>query len=166
MINIDLGTLIDKPIKDVFAFVADPNNMTRWNSAVVSLEQVTPGDVGVGTKFKTVGEMMGRRMEGEMQVIAYEPDTKCGFQVNAGPMQVNLTITFKTVGTGTKIRLNAQGNPAGVFKLAEGVMAGRVKTMMEENLARLKSQLKKLKDSHVEVTVTCKGDYEFACHLR
>lgn len=141
MINIDLGTLVDKPIKDVFSFVGNPNNMSKWNTAVVSLEQITPGDVGVGTKFKSTGEMMGRRIEGEMQVTAYEPDTKCGFQVNAGPMQVKITITLKTVGTGTKISLNAQGNPAGFFKLAEGVMQGRVKSMMEENLARLKSQL-------------------------
>jgi carbon monoxide dehydrogenase subunit G len=143
MINLDFGTLVDKPVKDVFAFVANPNNMSKWNSAVVSLEQITPGEVGVGTKFKTTGEMMGRRIEGEMQVIAYEPDTKCGFQVNAGPMQVNITLSFKTVGTGTKISLNAQGNPAGFFKIAEGMMAGRVKTMMEENLVRLKSQLEK-----------------------
>ena len=143
MINLDLGALIDKPIKDVFAFVANPNNMSKWNSAVVSLEQITPGAVGVGTKFKSVGEMMGRRMEGEMQITAYEPDTQCGFQVNAGPMQINLTLTFKTVGTGTKISLNVQGNPAGVFKLAEGVMTGRVKSMMEENLSRLKTQLEK-----------------------
>ena len=141
MINLDLGTLVDRPMKDVFAFVGDPKNMSKWNSAVVSLEQVTPGDVGVGTKFKSTGEMLGRRIEGEMQVTAYEPDTKCGFQVQAGPMQVNITLSFKTVGTGTKISLNAQGNPAGVFKLAEGVMVGRVKSMMEENLARLKSQL-------------------------
>ena len=143
MINLDFGTLVDKPIQDVFAFVADPNNMSKWNSAVVSLEQITPGEVGVGTKFKSAGEVMGRRIEGEMQVTAYEPDTKCGFQVQAGPMQVNITLSFKTVGTGTKISLNAQGNPAGVFKLAEGVMVGRVKSMMEENLARLKAQLEK-----------------------
>ena len=143
MINLDFGTLIDKPVKDVFAFVANPNNMSKWNSAVVSLEQITPGEVGVGTKFKTVGELMGRRMEGEMKVVAYEPDTQCGFQVNAGPMQVTMTLTFKTVGTGTKISLNAQGNPAGFFKIAEGMMSGRVKTMMEENLARLKTQLEK-----------------------
>jgi carbon monoxide dehydrogenase subunit G len=141
MINLDLGVLIDRPVKDVFAFVANPNNMSKWNSAVVSLEQVTPGAVGVGTKFKTVGEMMGRRIEGDMQVTAYEPDTQCGFQVQAGPMQVNLTMTFKTVGTGTKVSLNAQGNPGGLFKLAEGVMAGQVKSMMEGNLARLKSAL-------------------------
>ncbi|HKJ38433.1 MAG TPA: SRPBCC family protein, partial [Anaerolineales bacterium] len=116
---------------------------SKWNSAVVSLEQTTPGDVGVGTKFKSTGEMMGRRIEGEMEITAYEPDTKCGFQVNAGPMQINITLSFKTVGTGTKVSLNAQGNPAGFFKIAEGMMTGRVKSMMEENLARLKSQLEK-----------------------
>ena len=127
MINLDLSTLVDRPMKDVFAFVSNLNNMSKWNSAVVSLEQVTPGAVGVGTKFKSVGEMMGRRIEGEVQVNSYEPDTKTGFQMNAGPMQINVTISFKPVGTGTKVGLNAQGNPAGIFKLAEGMMQSRVK---------------------------------------
>ena len=143
MITLDFSALIDRPQKDVFAFVANPGNMSKWNSAVVSLEQVTPGAVGVGTKFKSVGEMMGRRIEGEMEITAYEPESKCGFQINAGPMQVNITLSFKTVGTGTKINLNAQGNPGGLFKLAEGALAGRVKSMMEENLARLKTVLEK-----------------------
>ena len=141
MINIDLSSLVDRPMKDVFAFVGDPSNMTRWNSAVVSLKQITPGPVGAGTKFESTGEMMGRRIEGELQVTVYEPDTRCGFQMNSGPMQVDITVTLKPVGTGTKISLHAQGNPAGVFKLVEGVMAGQVKSMMEANLARLKSQL-------------------------
>jgi len=141
MINLELGTLIDRPIKDVFIFVSNPNNMSKWNSAVVSIQQVTPGAVGVGTKFKTVGEAMGRRLEGEMQVQSFEPDTKCGFQLQAGPMQMNLTMSFKTVGTGTKLNLNVQGNPAGVFKLAEGLMTGQVKSLMEGNLTKLKSVL-------------------------
>ena len=141
MINLELGTLIDRPIKDVFTFVSDPNNMSKWNSAVVSIQQLTLGEVGVGTKFKTVGEAMGRRLEGEMQVQTFEPDTKCGFQLQAGPMQMNLTMSFKTVGTGTKLNLNVQGNPAGVFKLAEGLMTGQVKSLMEGNLTKLKSVL-------------------------
>ena len=141
MINLDFSTLVDRPVKDVFTFVANPNNMTKWNSAVVSIQQATPGDVSVGTKFKTMGEAMGRKLEGELQVQTYEPDSKCAFQLNAGPMQMNLNIAFKTVGTGTKISLNVQGNPAGVFKLAEGVMTGQVKSLMEANFARLKSVL-------------------------
>ncbi len=143
MIKLELSKLIDRPVKDVFAFVADLNNMSKWNSAVVSLQQVTPGAVSVGTKFKSMGEMMGRRIEGEVQVTSYEPDSKTGFQMNAGPVQMNITISFKPVGTGTKVSLSAQGNPAGVFKLAEGMLQGRVKSMMEENLARLKSVLEK-----------------------
>ncbi len=141
MINLDFSALIDRPVSDVFAFVSNPNNMSKWNSAVVSIQQVTPGEVGIGTKFKTIGEAMGRKLEGELQVQAYEPDTKCGFQLQAGPMQMNLTMLFKTVGTGTKLSLNVQGNPAGVFKLAEGVMTGQVKSLMESNFTRLKSVL-------------------------
>ena len=143
MINLDLNTLIDHPVKNVFAFVSDLNNMSKWNSAVVSLQQITPGPIGVGTKFKSIGEMMGRRIEGEVQVTSYEPDSKTGFQMNAGPMQLNVVFSFRPVGTGTKVGLSAQGNPAGVFKLAEGILQGRVKSLMEENLARLKSVLEK-----------------------
>jgi len=143
MINLNLSALIDKPVKDVFAFITNPKNMSKWNSAVVSLEQITPGALGVGTKFKSAGEMLGRRIEGEMQVVAFEPDSKYGFQMNAGPVQVNVVLSFKTVGTGTKLSLNAQGNPGGLFKFAEPVMQARVKSMMEGNLARLKTVLEK-----------------------
>jgi len=34
-----------------------------------------------------------------------------------------------------------EGNPAGVFKLAEGMMVGQVKSLMEGNLTKLKSVL-------------------------
>ena len=52
MINLDLHTSIDRPVKDVFSFVADPNNMAKWNSAVVSIQPLSPGASGLGAKFK------------------------------------------------------------------------------------------------------------------
>lgn len=143
MINIDLSTMIDKPIKDVFAFVGNLNNMPKWNTTVIGVEQITPGDVGVGTKFKSTGEMLGRNIEGEMQVTVYEPDTKFGIQMNAGPALVNMTISFKTVGTGTEVSLNTQGQTGGLFKLAEPVIRRRVKSIMEENLVSIRTQLEK-----------------------
>jgi len=45
MINLDFSTVINRPVKDVFSFVSNPNNMTKWNSAVVSIQQVTPGQL-------------------------------------------------------------------------------------------------------------------------
>jgi carbon monoxide dehydrogenase subunit G len=84
---------------------------------------------------------MGRKIDGLMELTTLEPPTRFGFTNQAGPMQVTVTISLKPAGTGTHISLNAQGNPGGVFKIAEGLLAGQVKTQMEANLARLKTLL-------------------------
>lgn len=95
MIDIDLRTSVGKPIEDVFAYIGNLHNMPEWNTTVVEVEQTTPGDVGVGTKFKSVGKMLGRRVEGEMRVTAYEPDTKIGVQMNAGPVLIDMSIVLR-----------------------------------------------------------------------
>jgi hypothetical protein len=58
-------------------------------------------------------------------------------------MRVNITVTLKPVGSGAKIALHAEGNPAGVSALAEGILAGKIKHEMESNLARLNAILLK-----------------------
>lgn len=143
MINLDLSVLIDRPAHDVFEFVANPLNIPKWQANVIEIKQNMPGPVNVGTTFTTIGEMLGRRIEGVMEITDLDPDSKFGFKINAGPMEVRAVVGLKTVGTGTQVALNAQGNPGGLFKIAEGVMAGQVKSMMETNLARMKSVLEK-----------------------
>jgi len=141
MISFELSTLIDRPTKDVFAFVSDMNNAPKWQSQVVAIQQISSGPAAVGTTFKTTGELMGRRLEGKAEITDYEPDSKFGFKVDAGPMQVKATVSLKPAGTGTRLSLSGQGNPGGVFKLAEGVLAGQIRSQMVANLARLKSVL-------------------------
>src|SRR5512133_1902539 len=141
MITIDLSTLVDRPMPDVFTFLSNPLNLPKWQSMVASIEQVTPGAVGVGSKYKVTAEMMGRKIDGLMEVTTFAPPDKFGFTNQAGPMQVNITITLKPVGNGEKIAMDAEGNPGGVFKIAEGILANQVKSQMEANLARLKSVL-------------------------
>jgi carbon monoxide dehydrogenase subunit G len=141
MITLDLSTLVDRPMQDVFAFLSNPLNLPKWQSMIANIEQVTPGAVGVGSKYKVAAEMMGRKIDGLMEVTTFAPPDKFGFTNQAGPMQVNITVTLKPVGTGAKIALHAEGNPGGVFKIAEGILANQVKSQMEANLAKLKSVL-------------------------
>ena len=141
MINFELSTLVDRPMENVFAFLSNPLNLPKWQSMVASIEQVTPGAVGIGSKYNIHAALLGRAIDGVMEVIACEPPTKFGFTNKAGPMEVTVNVTLKLVGTGAKITLNAQGNPAGVFKLAEGPLTHQIKSQMEANLARLKSIL-------------------------
>ncbi len=141
MINFEISTLVDRPIEDVFAFMSNPLNMPKWQAMIAKIEQTVPGAVGIGSKFNVHAAMLGRAMEGVMEITSYEPPTKFGFTNKAGPMEVSVTVTLKPVGTGAKVTINAEGNPAGVFKLAEGPLTHQIKNQMEANLAKLKSVL-------------------------
>lgn len=145
MINFELSTLVDRPMEDVFAFLSNPLNLPKWQSMIASIEQVTPGAVGVGSKYNVHAALMGRSIDGVMELIACEPPTKFGFTNKAGPMEVTVNVTLKPVGTGAKITLNAQGNPAGMFKLAEAPLTHQIKSQMEANLAKLKSLLEAMR---------------------
>jgi carbon monoxide dehydrogenase subunit G len=141
MITLDLSTLVDRPLPEIFEFLSNPLNLPKWQKMVASIEQISPGAPAVGTKYKVAAEVMGRKIDGQMRITAFEPPHKVGFVNQAGPMRVEITVTLKPVGSGAKIALHAEGNPAGVFALAEGMLAGKIKSEMEANLARLKAVL-------------------------
>ena len=141
MINLDLSTLVDRPMPEVFTFLSNPLNLPKWQMMIAKIEQVTPGAPGVGSKYKVAAEMLGRKIDGLMEITSLEPPTRFGFTNQAGPMQVTVTVSLKPAGTGAHISLNAQGNPGGLFKIAEGMLTGQVKSQMEANLARLKTVL-------------------------
>ncbi len=145
MITIDLSTLVDCPLPQVFAFVSNPLNLPKWQHTIASIEPLTPGEVALGAKYRVSAEMLGRKIDGQMEVTTFDPPGRFGFTNQAGPMQVTVTVSLKPVGTGAKIALHAEGNPGGVFKIAEGVLAGQVRSQMEANLARLKSVLENSK---------------------
>lgn len=154
MITIELSTLVDRPMPDVFAFLSNPLNLSQWQAMVAHIEQVMPGNPQVGTKYKVSAEVMGRKIDGLMEITALEPPAKFAFINRAGPMQVNIVVTLKPVGSGTKISLHAEGNPGGVFAFAEGILAHKVKSEMETNLARLKSVLESTSESSSESNVS------------
>ena len=141
MLTFELSALLDRPMKDVFASVPDRGNGPKWQSQLVAVQQTSSGPLGVGTTYKTAGELLGRRLEENAEVTDYQPDSMFGFKMDAGPVQVRAIISLKPAGTGTRLSLKGEGNPGGVFKLAEGALAKQIKSQMEANLAQLKSVL-------------------------
>jgi len=141
MIDFEIGVLVDRPIQDVFAFISNPMNLPRWQNMLVEIKPAAPGPVEVGAKYLTKGEMLGRKLEGQVEITDYELNSKFGYQGSVGPMQVHGLISLKPAGTGSRLTLKAHGEPAGLFKMAEGLLLSQVKGQMEANLDRLKSIL-------------------------
>jgi uncharacterized membrane protein len=141
MIHLEFGVLIDRPVADVFAFLSNLNNLPRWQAMI---QEVTPANdkpLGIGAAYKVKGEMMGRSIEGTLEIVEFEPGVRFAYKANMGPTHLQAGVTFKPAGTGTKLDLAATAELAGLMKLAEGAIQTQVKSQMEKSLATLKTVL-------------------------
>jgi uncharacterized membrane protein len=141
MITIEKSIHINRPVADVFAYVADIANDAKWQVDLIRSEQTSPGPLGIGTTGLYVQKFMGREMKNETVVTAYEPPKRHGFKTTSGPVKFEAETTFEDMGGGTHLTISIKGEPGGFFKVAEGLLAKELEKSMGRDLAKLKELL-------------------------
>ena len=84
MARIEESVEIKRPIDQVFAYVTDVKNLSKWESAILEVEQTSSGQIGIGTTFKGANKVMGRRMPWTSKVTDYEPNKKWSETISSG----------------------------------------------------------------------------------
>ena len=141
MIRFDLSTQIYRPLAQVFAFVATPENDFQWQYGTLSSAQRSEGEMGSGTLFRAVGHLMGQRVETTYEVTAFEPNKRYGFKAVSGPVGSYTLYTFEMSKDGTKVNLSMEINPRDVFNPKDVTVVKRFMKQYKENLTMLKSVL-------------------------
>lgn len=141
MINFNLNTSIYRPLQQVFAFVATPENDFHWQYGTLISAQISKGEIGMGTLFRTVSHFMGRRIETMYQVTEFESDKSYGFKSLSGPVDSHTLYTFEVTEGSTRINVSTQINPGDLFKSDNASAEKIVKKQYRENLALLKEVL-------------------------
>jgi carbon monoxide dehydrogenase subunit G len=141
MIKVKHSTVINRPLREVFAFVADPENNAKWQEGLVESRLESPGPVVPGAKITDVRSFLRRRVESKLEVIAYEPNREFSLKVISGPLLFAIKQTFESVAGGTRIDIVAEGEPGGFFKLAEGMVKKQLESQLAGDAARLKNGL-------------------------
>jgi uncharacterized protein YndB with AHSA1/START domain len=101
----ELTQVIDRPVAEVFRFIATDHvrNHPRWDPNM-HLEQVTPGALDAGTVIRRRYRMGEREVEGEMEVVEFEPNRVFGLVIRDGPMEMRSRIRFEPEGeAGTRL---------------------------------------------------------------
>jgi uncharacterized protein YndB with AHSA1/START domain len=68
--------VIDRPIEDVFAFLADGENDPKFSPRVLQIAKTTDGPPGVGTVYASTVKDAGMKTKREFQLTAFEPFTR------------------------------------------------------------------------------------------
>ena len=68
--------VIDRPIEEVFAFLADGENDKKFSARIVEIAKTTDGPPGVGTVYASTAKDGPITAKHEFELTAFEPPTK------------------------------------------------------------------------------------------
>jgi carbon monoxide dehydrogenase subunit G len=67
---------VDRPVEEVFAFLADGTNDPKFSPRVQEIAKTTDGPTGVGTVYRSTVKDAGMKTQREFEITAFEPPTK------------------------------------------------------------------------------------------
>jgi uncharacterized protein YndB with AHSA1/START domain len=141
VIAFETDVRIDRPVEEVFAYVSDPLNFPRWNSAVQAVRKTSAGPNGVASTYSMVRELPTGRAVNELEVVASEPPRKFTIRTTAGPTPFLYRYQFSAENGETVVKLDAEVELPGAAAFLPQLARRLVKKGVTDNFATLKQIL-------------------------
>ena len=138
MFETNNSIFINRPPQDVFNAITDPTKLSIWQSMTEAAEWSSNGDLGVGSTMRVVARFLGRKIESEIEVTAWEPPHRVDFKFVNGPYPAEVSNILEPQGEGTLLTSQSQGEMGSFFKLAEGLVARQLQKQIDANNESLK----------------------------
>ena len=114
--------VIERPRPDVFAFVANHENDVKWRPGVLDIERASGQGQGEIWRQGLKGPM-GRRIDGDFEVTAYQEGSLLAFRTLGGPVQPEGSYRFEDANSGTRVTFSLNASLRGPQKLMAPLVA-------------------------------------------
>ncbi len=144
--NVDVTTeiVIDRPVSEVSAYAADPDNAPSWYANITSVEWKTAPPVRQGSLVTFVAHFLGRRLVYTYEIAVHSPGQRLVMRTEEGPFPMETTYTWAADSpTSTRMTLRNAGEPAGFATVAAPVMSMAMRRANRKDLADLKAILER-----------------------
>jgi hypothetical protein len=143
MIEVTDSITITRAPADVFGFVADMNNLPKWQAEVVTSKVVTPGPTRIGTQFTEDVKMGPTRTTAICEVIEFTHPSMIAFKAISPRMNYQARLTVEPSGGGSKVTMKGSAEMKGWWKVMQPFMKSEFKTGVRKELTSLKEALEK-----------------------
>jgi uncharacterized membrane protein len=140
-ITVSDSVVIARPVPEVFAFVADHENLPAWTVGVKEAERLTEGPPADGSRYRVVGGLLGRSVESSYQVTAFEPGHGFAGTMTSPVFGFSERYRFESAGDATRVSMTATVEPRGTFRLLTPIMTAGVRRQVKADHRRLKALL-------------------------
>ncbi|HEX9385610.1 MAG TPA: SRPBCC family protein [Anaerolineales bacterium] len=144
MVSVEISIIINRPVADVFTYVANFENHPKWETDFQEVKLLTAMPSGVGTTYRCVLKFPGQTATSKFEITEYDLNRKISFVGEpAGPAVPKGSFLFESVGNGTKITSLPRPEFRGFFRLLEPMMAGYIRKNNVTHLNNLKQLLER-----------------------
>jgi carbon monoxide dehydrogenase subunit G len=141
MYSFETEVFVNRPQQEVFDFMSDPANDVKWQSGNQGSEWISDGPIGVGSKLRSSGKFLGRKIDFGLEVTAWDPPDRYAKKAASGPFPFESTIEFETTEDGTRVAMHGSAEAGGFFKIAEGLVGRQFLKQMNSDFETLKQLL-------------------------
>jgi hypothetical protein len=138
MITFENSIVINKPVEEVFRFVADFENIPKWNYYVREVTKLSAGPVGKGARFNQI-----RKTDEQIYMVTeYVPYRKTSVKTEPDSWpKFEIEYQFETLPDATRLTNSWQLEFRHGYKLIANLATRRIKWAVAENLNKLKELL-------------------------
>jgi uncharacterized protein YndB with AHSA1/START domain len=139
VIRIEFTLAIARPVEDVFELLSDVERLPEWQAS--ALEAHADGPLGEGSRVSERRRLLGREVDNELEVVAFEPPWRLTLRSLGGPVKFTVDHALAAEGGGTQLTFLAEANPGSFMKLAEPLLARTAEQEFRKDFERLKALL-------------------------
>lgn len=136
--SLKVSRVVNAPVEKTFLLFTDFANAAERVSGIESVNMLTDGPVGVGTRFTETRIMFGKSSTEEMEVTKFEPNKLCSVEAESCGAKFVSTFRFLKEGPNTKVEMDMLTQPisffAKIMSPLTGFMAGSVKKIIESDM--------------------------------
>ena len=134
---------IERPVSEVFRFVANLSNEPTWHTDVVRARLEPAGPPGPGKTLHATFRTMGRTSQAVADVTAFAPDRRLIYRFRGRTMglQPTLTYAFEPLGDRTRFTRRLDAIPFGLMRVVGPVIRPMLSRANAKFVRNLKQRL-------------------------
>jgi carbon monoxide dehydrogenase subunit G len=132
-------TVIACTPEQAFDYLVDLRNELEWNPRVQSMEKITDGPIGVGTKYRAKWKSSPHI---EVECVEHERPRRWAYH-NGGPIEVRFAVRLEPVDEGTRLHAEFDARPHGWFRLVFPIFLLMIKREERANMTHLRIALER-----------------------
>lgn len=151
MIQVQETLDVDRPIEEVFGYVADFSNVAEWDPGVVASTQREVGAIAPGTSYDVTVRFYGFDLPMRYDVTVYDAPHRIVLRGSGDTVDGIDTIRFDRTPRGTRITYTAELSLRGFYGVFEPVLGWLFDRVAKDAIGGLQA---KLEQAHPATSAT------------